>query len=68
MDKYLLKLDKSILTVGTLSQDPREETWFWLSKPPIERLIALELLRMRLSGYDHTTTRLQRLFTVTERP
>jgi hypothetical protein len=68
MDNYLLKLDRSVLTVGTLHQDPREETRFWLSKLPIERLIAVELLRMRLSNYDHTTTRLQRFLTVTERP
>lgn len=68
MDNYLHKLDRSVLTVGTLDQDPREETRFWLTKPPIERLIALELLRMRLANYDHTSARLQRFFTITERP
>lgn len=67
MDNYLLKLDRSVLTVSTLDQDPREETRFWLSKPPLDRLIALELLRMRVANYDHLTTRLQRFLTVTER-
>ena len=67
-DQYLTKLDKSILTISDLDQDPLVETRFWLSKPPIERLMALELLRMRLAGYDNTTARLQRFYTVTERP
>ena len=67
MKNYLLTLDRSILTVGTLRQDPLEETRFWLSKPPIERLMALELLRMRFTSYD-PTARLQRFFTVSERP
>ncbi len=65
---YLQKLNRNIITIGTLDEDPLEETRFWLSKPPIERLIALELLRMRFSGYDNSIPRLQRLFTVTERP
>lgn len=64
---YLLKLDRSIITIGSLEEDPLEETRFWLSKTPVERLIALELLRMRLAGYDNTVPRLQRFFTVTER-
>ena len=67
MKNYLLTLDRSILTVGTLDQDPLEETRFWLSKPPIERLMALELLRTRFTSYD-PTARLQRFFTVSERP
>jgi hypothetical protein len=67
MEDYLTKLDRSVLTVGTLDQDPLEETRFWLSKPPIERLIALELLRMRFANYDNTSARLQRFLTVTER-
>jgi hypothetical protein len=64
---YLLKSDRSIVTISTLDQNPLEETRFWLSKTPVERLIALELLRMRLAGYDNTVPRLQRFFTVTER-
>jgi hypothetical protein len=67
MSQYLKQLDRSVVTVGTLDQDPLEETRFWLSKPPLERLIALELLRTRLAGYDNTRPRLQRFFTVTVR-
>jgi hypothetical protein len=64
---FLQKLDRSIITVETLEQDPLEETRFWLTKTPVERLAALELLRMRIAGYDNSVPRLQRLFTVTER-
>jgi hypothetical protein len=70
MQTYPTKLDRSVLSVGTLDQDPLEETRFWLSKPPIERLIALELLRTRLANYDSDqigTAKPQRFYTVTER-
>lgn len=67
-NQYLHQLDRSAITIGTLEQDPLEETRYWLSKTPAERLMALELLRMRMTGYDNTTSRLQRVFTVTERP
>ncbi|MBK8968041.1 MAG: hypothetical protein IPM36_15520 [Lewinellaceae bacterium] len=68
MKNHFLTVNRNVLSVGTLGEeDILEETRYWRSRPPIERLIALELLRMRLSNYDSTTTRLQRVFTVTER-
>jgi hypothetical protein len=68
MKEYLEKMDRRILTINTLGEeDPRAETMYWLSKPPIERLIALEILRMRMANYDHTQSGLQRIYTVTER-
>ena len=67
MNQYLEKLDRSTVVVGSLKNDPLDETRFWLTKPPVERLIALELLRTRLAGYDNTRPRLQRFFTVTVR-
>jgi len=66
-NQFLKKLDRSIITIGTLEQDPLEETRFWLSKTPAERLMALERLQMRLSGYNNTTSRLQKTVTVSER-
>lgn len=66
-NQFLKKLDRTIITIGTLEQDPLEETWFWLSKSPAERLAAVELLRMRLTGYDNTAPRLQKTVTVSER-
>jgi hypothetical protein len=67
MEEYLNKLDRSVVSFSIMGEeDPLEETRFWLSKPPIERLIALELLRMRMANYDNTQSRLQRFYTVTE--
>ena len=67
MPQYFSRLDRSAITVSTLTeQDPREETRYWLTKTPFERLAALELLRKRLANYDSTPTRLQRFYTVTE--
>ncbi|WP_071889595.1 hypothetical protein [Haliscomenobacter hydrossis] len=68
MEKTIRQIDLSVVKVGTLDQDPLEETLYWLTKTPQERLAAVELLRMRLAGYDNTTSRLQRFFTVTVRP
>lgn len=64
---YLLQLDRTAITVSSLSDDPRAETRFWLSKTPAERLIALELLRNRTKNYDSVTSRLQRFLTIIER-
>lgn len=51
MKEYLEKMDRRILTISTLGEeDPCAETVYWLSKPPIERLIALEILRMRMAN------------------
>jgi hypothetical protein len=68
METTIRQIDLSILQVGSLQEDPLEETRFWLTKTPEERLAAVELLRMRLADYDNTTSRLQRFFTVTVRP
>jgi len=67
MQQDFLRVDYSIVTVGVLTeQDTREETRFWLSKSPQERLLALELLRSRLADYVNTSTRLQRFYTVAQ--
>lgn len=67
MEEFFSRLDRSVITVSTLTgQDSREETRYWLSKSPFERLVALELLRMRLANYDSTSSRLQRFYTVTQ--
>ena len=65
---YLIKMDKTHLSVVDLHDDTSEEDRnYWLSKSPEERFIALELLRQQLYGYDSTTARLQRILEVAER-
>jgi hypothetical protein len=61
------RLDKTVFSVVTLEEADNDEVSFWLSKTPYERLDALETLRQIFYGYDTTTTRLQRLFEITER-
>ncbi|RPJ14137.1 MAG: hypothetical protein EHM37_06285 [Deltaproteobacteria bacterium] len=48
--------------------DSSDEKEFWLRKSPLERLEAIELMRQILYNYDPTSARLQRIFTITERP
>ena len=57
---------KESISIDSLTDEVNEKE-YWLQKKPSERLQALELMRQILYGYDPTTTRLQRLFEVTER-
>ena len=59
------KLDKTAFSVASLL-DESDERSYWLSKSPAERLQALELMRQNIYGYDPSTTRLQRVLTITE--
>ena len=59
------KVERSRFVVSGL-HDKTDEREFWLSKTPSERLVALELMRQVIYGYDPSTTRLQRVFSVVE--
>ena len=61
-----LRMDRTAFSIGSLEEqgDDRE---YWASKTPAERLEALEIMRQIMYGYDPTTTRLQRVFTIAER-
>ena len=61
------KLDKTAFSIVSLEKNDLEEKAYWLSKTPFERLDALETMRQIIYGYDPTTTRLQRVFEVTQR-
>ena len=56
------RLDKSALTVTSLSDDS-EEKEYWGRKSPAERLEAVERMRQIIYGYDPSTSRLQRVLT-----
>ncbi len=53
------RLDRSVVKVSKTWDDPDEKA-YWLSRTPLERLEALELLRQIAYGYDPTTARMQR--------
>ena len=63
--KLSKKLDKNSFSVVSLF-DTSDEKRYWLSKTPLERLAALEILRQRVYGYDPLTERLQRILSVTK--
>ncbi len=62
-----VKIDKTALSAGSLLE-PSDEKSYWLSKTPDERLQALELMRQIVYGYDPSTTRLQRVLEIAQRP
>jgi len=64
--KEFPKLNKTAFSVGSVL-DESDHKAYWLSKTPAERLEAVELMRQIIYGYDPSTTRLQRVFEVTQR-
>jgi hypothetical protein len=61
-----VRMDKTAFSVGRLG-DEGDEKAYWQSKTPEERLAAVELMRQIAYGYDPSTTRLQRILSVTRR-
>lgn len=59
-------LERSGLEVVSLPEQEDEPT-NWRSKSPVERLLALKLMRQIIYSYDLATTRLQRVFEITRR-
>lgn len=60
-----LKLDKTALSIGSLS-DTSEERTYWLTQTPRERLKQIEILR-RINYGNRATRRLQRVLEVAQR-
>ena len=67
MEDFLnsVRLDKTALLVAALKDDPGDRA-FWAAKTPLERLAAMEYLRVMNYAYDPVADRLQRVLTVTE--
>ena len=60
-----LKLDRTALSIGSLS-DTSEERTYWHAQTPRERLKQIEILR-RINYGDQATRRLQRVLEVVQR-
>lgn len=60
-----VKVKKDAFIVKSLFEESDEKS-YWLSKTPYERLTAMELMRQIIYGYDPSTTRLQRVFKITQ--
>ena len=61
------RVDRSVIVVGdALGQS--DDKAYWLSRTPLERLEAVQLLREMAFGYDAATARLQRVLEIAEFP
>ncbi|OGU37707.1 MAG: hypothetical protein A2315_07680 [Ignavibacteria bacterium RIFOXYB2_FULL_35_12] len=65
MDEELFRIDRNAISFSTLANNDSDRR-FWLSKTAVERLQAVELLRILMYGYDPATERLQRVFETAE--
>jgi hypothetical protein len=65
MDVSKYRMDKSAFSVASLAQAD-DELDYWLTRTPLERLRAVELIRQALYGYTGPAPRLQRVLTVTQ--
>ena len=65
MDEELFKIDRKAISFSTLDNN-ENDLKYWLSKTAVERLQAVELLRILMFSYDPTTERLQRVFETAE--
>ena len=59
------RLDRSHFSVTRLT-DPDDAVAYWLTRPVVERLQALELLRRTFYGYTSATEGLQRVLEVAQ--
>ena len=66
IDANHLKVDKTSMVISSLDE-PTDDIVYWSTKTPIERMAAIELMRQIIYGYDPTSTRLQRVLTITQR-
>jgi len=65
MSEEKFRMDKRFFSIVGF-HDPPDETAFWLSKTPQERLEAVEYMR-RMNYGDAACGRLQRIFEITQR-
>ena len=61
----MLKIDRTAIKVTSINESDDNE--YWQSRPPEERLVALELLRQIVYGYNPNTVKMQRVLEITER-
>ncbi len=56
-------VDRTVFEIVPLAGQGDERA-FWRAKTPAERLLALEIMRQIVYGYDPSTTRLQRILEI----
>jgi hypothetical protein len=66
MDTVTGRVDRSVMSVGALHDEPDERGWWW-QRTPLERLAAIEAMRRVVYGRAATHGRLQRVLEITQR-
>jgi len=61
------KLNKNSISIASAEEFETHDIQFWRTKSTSERLEAIEMMRQINFGYDPSSERLQRLFTVAQR-
>ena len=61
---YLKNVDRHTISFATLEESDTDDLLYWLTKLPIERLMALEVLRQQFYKNDSTSPRFQRLLEI----
>ena len=57
-----------VVTKGKMSEMPRSDRAYWLTRPPAERILALEEIRQEFYGQAYTSkSRLARVLTIAKR-
>lgn len=64
-DKSFVRVDRAVVQESSLFDKPNDVS-YWLTRTPLERWQAMELIRQTLYGYDESTGRLQRVLEVVE--
>lgn len=62
----MFKVDRTVISTVQLEDSDKDDISYWLSKSPLERLIALEILRQQFYQYDPLSARLQRVLSTIE--
>ena len=57
------RMDRAVWSVETLANQGRDRE-YWMTRDPAERLAAIELARQIHYGYDPSTARLQRVYSI----
>ena len=65
MSESSFKFDRTVFSSRSLEDEGNNKA-YWLSKTPLERLEAGELMRQLNYGYNPMTDRVQRIFTIVE--
>jgi hypothetical protein len=55
------KIDRTVVSVGSLHDEPDERRWWWWQRTLIDRLAAIETMRRVVHGRTAPDGRLQRV-------